>query len=144
MSKPWYKEGLQFDCTQCGECCTGAPGYVWVTDEDIERLAKAKGMTAHQFRLEFVVDYGDRMSLAERANYDCVMLEEGHCSVYSIRPRQCRTFPFWGSNLKNRRAWRRVSHECPGVGGERLYTLDEIQRIIDDGGATDNGGESLS
>ena len=30
-SDAWYaEEGLAFECTGCGDCCTGAPGYVWV------------------------------------------------------------------------------------------------------------------
>ena len=27
-------------CTQCGNCCTGGPGYVWISDGEIDRLAK--------------------------------------------------------------------------------------------------------
>ena len=138
MKKPWYHEGLHFGCVQCGRCCTGAPGYVWVTAEEIKRLAKAKGMTPRQFRLEFVVDYGEKMSLAERPNYDCVMLEDGRCSVYDCRPRQCRTFPFWKHNIKNRRAWKRAARECPGVDHGRLYGLEEIRHILEDGGQTDD------
>ena len=30
-SPEWYRDGLRFECTRCGACCTGAPGYVWVT-----------------------------------------------------------------------------------------------------------------
>jgi Fe-S-cluster containining protein len=130
VSKPWYVEGLRFGCTRCGQCCTGAPGYVWVTQQDIERMAAAKGMSAREFYVEFVVDYGERMSLAERANYDCVLLEDGLCSVYAARPMQCRTFPFWADNLKSRRAWRRTGRECPGIDQGRLYSLEQIQRIL--------------
>ncbi len=36
---PWYQDGLAFTCTQCGKCCTGDPGFVWVTDEEIAALA---------------------------------------------------------------------------------------------------------
>ena len=36
---PWYHEGLSFTCSQCGDCCTGAPGYVWVNNEEIAALA---------------------------------------------------------------------------------------------------------
>ena len=39
MSEPWYKDGLQFECSQCGDCCTGAPGYVWVNKQEIAALA---------------------------------------------------------------------------------------------------------
>jgi Fe-S-cluster containining protein len=42
--KPWYKEGLRFKCTACGDCCTGAPGFVWVNKEEMEALAAAAGV----------------------------------------------------------------------------------------------------
>ncbi|MFM7740581.1 MAG: YkgJ family cysteine cluster protein, partial [Planctomycetota bacterium] len=29
-AEPWYKDGLRFQCSQCGDCCTGGAGYVWV------------------------------------------------------------------------------------------------------------------
>ena len=41
---PWYQQGLRFQCTQCGDCCTGAPGYVWVNKEEIAALAMAAGI----------------------------------------------------------------------------------------------------
>ena len=36
---PWYAGGLRFHCTACGECCTGVPGYVWITADDLARMA---------------------------------------------------------------------------------------------------------
>ncbi len=41
--QPWYKDGLRFKCTQCGDCCTGAPGYVWVNQAEIEGIAAELG-----------------------------------------------------------------------------------------------------
>ena len=35
-----------FQCTGCGDCCTGAPGFVWVNKEDIAALAADVGMDA--------------------------------------------------------------------------------------------------
>ena len=32
---PWYGGGLRFTCTQCGNCCTGQPGYVWISKKEI-------------------------------------------------------------------------------------------------------------
>ena len=37
---PWYADGLKFTCTQCGNCCSGPRGYVWITHEEIIRLAE--------------------------------------------------------------------------------------------------------
>ena len=33
----WYSEGLRFECTQCGACCSGEPGYVWVDEPWLTR-----------------------------------------------------------------------------------------------------------
>ncbi len=38
----WYKDGLAFQCSQCGHCCSGpSSGFVWVDDEEIAQLAAA-------------------------------------------------------------------------------------------------------
>ena len=41
--KPWYSGGLAFECTRCGHCCTGDPGFVWVTEEELAAIAKFLG-----------------------------------------------------------------------------------------------------
>ena len=45
----WYADGLRFRCTQCGDCCTGAEGYVWVNQAEIDAMAARVGMTAEAF-----------------------------------------------------------------------------------------------
>ena len=37
----WYKDGLAFQCTQCGNCCTGPPGAVWFNDKEAEEMAES-------------------------------------------------------------------------------------------------------
>ena len=46
MTKPWYADGLRFACTQCGNCCTGEPGFVWVNDAEIAAIAEVRGWLA--------------------------------------------------------------------------------------------------
>ncbi len=46
---PWYRDGLAFTCTQCGACCTGAPGYVWVDAAEIAALAALRGESVAKF-----------------------------------------------------------------------------------------------
>ena len=48
-AKPWFQAGLRFECSQCGDCCTGAPGYVWVNREEINALAAKVGMEVSAF-----------------------------------------------------------------------------------------------
>lgn len=129
MASRWYKDGLRFECTQCGRCCTGAPGYVWLTRAEITELAELLGLAVEQFTKRFVRKVGRRYSLKEKANNDCVFFDGG-CTVYSARPRQCRTYPFWPENLKSPQAWDDVAQECPGVGTGKLYPPEEIQIIL--------------
>ena len=64
--KPWYEEGLRFKCTGCGECCTGSPGYVWVSPTEAEAIAKRLGIPVEEFIKKYTRRVGDRLSLTER------------------------------------------------------------------------------
>ena len=127
--QPWYQDGLRFSCTACGDCCTGAPGFVWVNQAEINAMAAALGMTTDEFEKQCVRRIGVRRSLKEHANYDCYLLdpETRKCRVYEQRPRQCRTWPFWKSNLKSPDAWQETCEACPGAGRGKLYSLETIE-----------------
>ena len=91
MSEPWYQDGLAFECTRCGKCCTGAPGYVWVTAEDIQDIAAFRGEPEPQTTGLYTRLAAGRRSLRERANGDCVFWDrEAGCTIYPVRPPQCR------------------------------------------------------
>jgi len=126
---PWYHGGLKFTCTECGDCCSGAPGYVWVNNEEIAALAALVGLTVEALEDQFVRRVGARKSLKELPGGDCVFLDSQtrKCSVYQARPRQCRTWPFWDSNLKTPEDWKHTCAVCPGSGQGQLHNLDEIE-----------------
>lgn len=129
-NQPWYKDGLRFTCTGCGDCCTGSPGYVWVNNEEIAKLAALVRLSVEEFEAEHVRQIGVRKSLVEYENGDCVFFDNKSrkCGVYSARPRQCRTWPFWDSNIRAPDAWAETCQVCPGSGQGRLYQLEEVQR----------------
>jgi uncharacterized protein len=126
---PWYKDGLRFTCSQCGDCCSGAPGYVWVNNEEIAALAALVGMSVAAFEDEYVRQVGIRKSLKEFPSGDCIFLDPATrgCTVYDARPRQCRTWPFWDSNLKGPADWAHTCSVCPGSGKGKLYQLEQIE-----------------
>lgn len=130
--QPWYGDGLRFKCTGCGNCCTGSPGYVWVNQAEIDALADYLGMKPDDFEKKYVRRIGVRRSLKElpRRNYDCVFLDSQtrKCTVYEHRPRQCRTWPFWKSNIATPEAWQHTCELCPGSGHGKLYPLETIQQ----------------
>lgn len=127
---PWYADGLRFHCSQCGDCCTGAPGFVWVNQEEIANLAAARGVTdIAEFERHHVRKIGVRKSLVERDNGDCVFFDSQarKCTVYQARPRQCRTWPFWDSNLKTPEDWKATCEACPGSGQGKIHVLETIE-----------------
>jgi uncharacterized protein len=124
----WYRDGLAFECTRCGACCTGAPGYVWVDAEEIARLAAFRGESVEQFSERYIRRVEDRHSLIERPGGDCVFWDrQAGCTVYPARPVQCRTWPFWSENIATPAAWEHVRRVCPGSGRGQWFSVEEIQ-----------------
>ena len=132
---PWYAAGLHFECLQCGRCCSGpGEGYIWVTRPEIQMIADFLKMTVGQLRREYLRRVGLRTTIIEHAHTrDCIFLREADgqrkCAIYPVRPSQCRTWPFWPSNLANLNAWNQAAKRCPGINRGRFYTYQQIVRI---------------
>lgn len=128
---PWYADGLAFECTRCGKCCTGEPGYVWVTDRELEAIAGFLGQPLGEVRELYSRRARGRRSLRERANGDCVFWHrEKGCTIYPVRPPQCRSWPFWDSNLATPDDWDRTCQQCPGSGQGEVIPVEEITRRL--------------
>jgi uncharacterized protein len=133
----WYSSGLSFECTQCGNCCSGpSEGYVWLNEDEIRAIASEIGMSdqIEEFERKFTRRVGTRTSLVEYSDGDCIFLDPDTrtCSVYVARPMQCRTWPFWKQTVETPKAWARTSKQCPGCNRGRLYSIDEIKASIAD------------
>lgn len=147
--QPWYADGLQFTCSQCGNCCTGGPGFVWMTKEEIVKLAAFLKITPAETVEQYCRKIDGRFSLNEVNNngsYDCVFLKDipagpSHdgkivqtrrgCSIYSVRPLQCRTWPFWPENLSSKKMWDHQSRKCHGMNVGREFSVEQIHAIRD-------------
>ena len=131
VKQPWYQDGLKFECSGCGDCCTGAPGYVWLNKQEIEQLAAETAEDdLEKFEKLYVRKVGIRKSLKEHSNGDCVFFdnETRKCEVYQSRPRQCRTWPFWDSNLRAEKDWELTCEVCPGSGQGKLHQIETIEK----------------
>lgn len=127
----WFQDGLRFECTRCGKCCTGDPGFVWVDDAEVAALAKHRGEPLREFVPLYTRTARGKRTLREKANGDCVFWEAGRgCTVYPVRPKQCRTWPFWESNVETPEAWERTTQICPGSGRGELIPPEEIVRRV--------------
>jgi Fe-S-cluster containining protein len=130
---PWFRDGLKFQCSQCGDCCTGAPGFVWVNQEEIDGLARRLQMDSSAFEAKYVRRVGIRRSLIEYDDGACVFFdtEKRNCTVYEDRPRQCKTWPFWSSNVRTPETWADTCEACPGCGKGKLHPLEQILVQVD-------------
>jgi Fe-S-cluster containining protein len=99
-----------------------------VNQAEIDGMAARLGMTPAAFEAAHVKKVGVRRSLRERPNGDCVLLDETtrKCTAYDERPRQCRTWPFWDSNLASPAAWAEAAEACPGCNKGNLVPLERI------------------
>ncbi|MDD5454608.1 MAG: YkgJ family cysteine cluster protein [Candidatus Ratteibacteria bacterium] len=129
---PWYFEGLRFHCRKCGNCCCGPrEGYVWLTQIEIESIADTLKISVKQVMQKYCRRVGDRISLIERYdNKNCIFLRDNCCAIYDVRPKQCRTWPFWISSLSTNDAWEKATENCPGINNGCLYSFEEIQKIM--------------
>jgi Fe-S-cluster containining protein len=115
----------------CGKCCTGEPGYVWVSDEDLAAIAAFRKEPVEEVRGLHTRKTKGRRTLREKENGDCVFYDRAKgCTVYPVRPAQCRTWPFWDSNLETPEAWDRTTQICPGSGTGELIPVEEIGRRL--------------
>jgi hypothetical protein len=131
MADRWYEDGLQFRCTRCGHCCQ-APGYVWVTDQEISAIAELQGESIDVARGLYVRSTSRGLTLREKANGDCIFYDRAAgCTIYEKRPRQCRTWPFWESNVATPDAWQKTCSVCPGSGQSDLIPAEEIARRLE-------------
>lgn len=132
---PWYVAGLHFECMECGNCCSGpGEGYIWITRPETELLADFFEMSKKELRQRYLKRSGLRTTITEHPlTKDCTFLQkiEGkkRCVIYPVRPNQCRTWPFWSSNLACTNAWSQAGKKCIGVNYGKHHSADEINKI---------------
>lgn len=135
---PWYADGLRFTCQpDCGACCTNHENYayVYLREDDFEALHTFLGLDADTFANRYTELEEGYLTL-RMDDPACPFLEGSRCTVYPVRPVQCRTFPFWPEILANRRSWERLRRFCPGIGVGERHSLtairDQLVQIGDD------------
>lgn len=129
----WYKKGLRFTCTGCGACCSKEPGYVWLSPQEVQQIADHLRISTPEFVKRYTRKVFGRVSLLEDSkNFDCVFLKNNRCQIYSVRPRQCRTFPWWKDNLTSPAAWEETARRCEGIDHHEapLVSLETIQENL--------------
>jgi uncharacterized protein len=95
---------------------------VRLSDEEISRLARFKGVSEFQFIQDFTRLRADRHGLAlkDKPNGECIFLDGNDCAVQAMKPDQCKAFP----NLWNFPGFEKVCHAIPrDVSDEQFQKL---------------------
>lgn len=131
--KEWWRQGVRFECTGSGKCCTshGEFGFVYLSLEDRQRFARVLKISTSAFTRKYCEKTGGIWHLKEDPkNPDCMFLKGKSCSIYEGRPTQCRTWPFW-PEVMNAKAWAKdVKAFCPGVGRGPVIPAEDIERQL--------------
>lgn len=114
---------MRFACQSgCTRCCD-TKGFVYITEKDLNRIAKHLGLTAKAFEKKYVIRYPHMLRLRKPRKSQCHFLTANGCSVHVVKPVQCRTYPFWPELVEDRAAWKEESKRCPGIGKGELVQI---------------------
>ena len=124
-------DNVRFECLKdCSNCCQLSSGFVFLTEDEAAAIAQFLEAPLDLFMEWFIKPVEDQISLVDGDEEHCVFLEQGICSIYPVRPKQCRTYPFWPENLKTKAHWNLTKKMCPGIGKGPAISTDEISAIL--------------
>ena len=117
------KEGFDFTftpeaCRECqGKCCNGVSGNIFVNTKEVKAISEFLEIEIPTFIQAYLIKVSYKFSIKEvraEKDYACIFFnrEKSRCSIYAVRPNQCRTFPFW-SYFKDKP--EEAARECPGI-----------------------------
>jgi Fe-S-cluster containining protein len=114
---------LRFACQPgCTKCCD-TRGFVYITENDLQRMAAYVGLSAKAFEKRYVVRFKQLLRLRKPPKSQCHFLTEGGCSVHPVKPVQCRLYPFWPELVETRANWDTEGVLCPGIGKGELIQI---------------------
>lgn len=119
---------LRFECQRgCTNCCQ-QKGFVYITESDLVRIAAFLKLTAAEFERRFVYRTRHLLRLRMPRHSQCHFLREDGCSIHTVKPVQCRIFPFWPELVDDKREWRKTAQYCPGIGKGALVQIDAAKQ----------------
>jgi hypothetical protein len=120
---------MRFECQpRCIRCCT-RKGVVYVTAEDIARIARNLGLSGAEFRRRHICCKPPLLRLRVGRNKLCPFLFSDGCSIHQVKPLQCSSFPFWPELLASASERRKTAKFCPGMNRGKLVDLDSARAI---------------
>ncbi len=117
--EPDHDPNIWYQCDRCTACCKW-PGDVRLEDGEAEKIAEYLEMDLNEFIDQLTRLRSDRqgLSIIEKENHECSMLENNQCKIHAVKPIQCQGFP----NKWNFKGWRQVCHA-------KAYPLEKARQL---------------
>lgn len=129
LSKYFYSEGIRFKCQECGCCCDIIDGVVYLTSKDLRNLSVFFNLDLEYFKSKYTTITEEGLTVIKDTHPSkCRFQQNNKCSVYPVRPTQCRLYPFWSTLMKNEIIFSK--EKCPGIGKGELVDFNKITDSI--------------
>lgn len=130
---PYFeRQPLSFSCTRCGRCCQGGKDYhVYLSTTEATAICASLGVSWRWFRRHYLVRLDDGELVAANRAGACIFLgTDGQCTVYAVRPVQCRTYPFWPEVVCSATAWQAEARRCEGINRGNPVSVAKIRKSV--------------
>lgn len=117
------EDGLRFTCIRGCTCCCEQPGWVYLSESDIDLAARQLRISREEFERRYVYRTRHRRRLRKPKGRSCHFLEPTGCRLHPAKPTQCRLFPFWPELVEVRQQWEAAGRYCPGIGQGPLIQI---------------------
>lgn len=126
------KNPLRFACTGCGVCCTGdASRYVAAGPREQEAIRTFLNISRSWFRRRYLTRVDENTEGLRLAQGRCVFLDgQRRCRIYTVRPVQCRTYPWWPEVVASPATWRAEARRCEGINRGAPVPLINIEAAL--------------
>ncbi len=92
VAKAYGHISAKIDCTQCANCCRKLNPTL--TQADAKRLARHLSLPLSAFIARYLKTLKqDKKKILIFQKRPCPFLKKGCCTVYEVRPRDCRSYP---------------------------------------------------
>ncbi|HWB98850.1 MAG TPA: YkgJ family cysteine cluster protein [Bryobacteraceae bacterium] len=120
---------MRFECQPgCTACCT-QKGFVYLTEDDLVRIAAHLGMTPDAFEKRYVYRTAQHRRLRTPRETRCHFLRGDGCSIHAVKPTQCRIFPYWPELVDSEKEWYKTAAWCPGIGKGELVQIETAREL---------------
>ena len=103
-----------FECSQCGDCCTGQGG-TYVDEAKIKEIADFLKISVEELKKDYLCQSSSgKYMIACSKEGKCIFFDK-NCSIHPVKPRMCREWPFIPAIIKVPENWEQMAEACPGI-----------------------------